>query len=979
MADYPAASLPAALPLVGRERQLAVLRDALARALAGRGSLVLIGGEAGIGKTALAEALLAEAAAQGATVLVGRCYDLAETPPYGPWAKALASTPGGGLASPPDLTGGAPTTPLAILAAVRGYLNLHAARQPIVLVLEDLHWADPASLEILRFVSHDLADLSLLLIATYRGDELAGHHPLSQLLPLLLREARATRLALRPLEPGAVRGLVTARYRLASAEEVRLVAYLQRRAEGNPLFLGELLHTLEDEGVLRQEGDGWALDALDTATVPALLRQLIAGRLARLGPATREALGAAAVIGHIVPFHLWSALIGRAEEGLLDLAAEACAARLLEEASDGTGARFVHALVREAVYEGVRPARRRMLHRRAGEVLMAAPDPDPDAVASHLVRAADSRAAEWLLRSGDRAHRAYAWLTAAARYEAALALAVLAGIDPRERAWLLFRLARLRRFVDAPGALPRMEEAARLAEQAGDHFLAAHARIGIGHLRCLAGDYRAGIPDLETGLAAVERLSEAEREAQVRLDATDRSFGWGTLVYYLAVLGRYDDARALEVRHAASVPDSGDVRQLGAAPHGDAQAALGLIHAALGRPEEARQMFAQARAAMRAVDHAIMVGWCAALEMSWVTLIYHPEHLDERRAGAAEGASLGPLSLIGWPGDLPSLWELPILVTAGRWRAVVSTAAVEGFSSIMASWRATMLARVAREQGDMDLTWRFVRRWLPDGPATEPGGVEFLEALHFQRLAAALAIDAGDLPAARTWLEAHDRWLAWNGTVLGRAEGQIGWSSYYRAMENTDQARERAKQALAHASDPRQPLALLAAHRFLGELDTADGCHDEAAGHLDAALALARACHAPYELALSLLALAGLQAAGNRQEDAARSLAEAHAVFTDLGAAPALARADALAARLAASSVAPTRHSAAPAAFPGRLSRREAEVLRLLAAGRSNQQIAQALFLSPRTVQRHVANAYLKIGAHNKADATTFALRHHLL
>ncbi len=150
MADqsgYPAHAIP---PLVGRERELAALRDALAAVLAGRGSLVLIGGEAGIGKTALAEALLAEAAAQGATVLVGRCYDLSETPPYGPWADALARAPRDAdlpalpMAVLPHERGGESLgSQEAIVGRVRAYLAPLAARQPVALLLDDLHWADP--------------------------------------------------------------------------------------------------------------------------------------------------------------------------------------------------------------------------------------------------------------------------------------------------------------------------------------------------------------------------------------------------------------------------------------------------------------------------------------------------------------------------------------------------------------------------------------------------------------------------------------------------------------------------------------------------------------------------------------------------------------------------------------------------------------------------------------------------------------------
>src|SRR5437763_5242950 len=201
-----ASAVPASLDderphmLVGREREQALLAKHLASALAGRGSLVLIGGEAGIGKTALAEALAHEAAAHGALVLVGRCYDLTETPPYGPWLDLFARyTPTGDLPPPPAPfaergTLGEVPSQAALFAQVHDFLAALAARRPLVLLLDDLHWADPASLDLLRSLARPLEPMPLLLLATYRADELTRRHPLYQLLPTLVREAHAARL-----------------------------------------------------------------------------------------------------------------------------------------------------------------------------------------------------------------------------------------------------------------------------------------------------------------------------------------------------------------------------------------------------------------------------------------------------------------------------------------------------------------------------------------------------------------------------------------------------------------------------------------------------------------------------------------------------------------------------------------------------------------------------------------------------------------
>ena len=199
--------------LVGREREQALLAKHFSAALAGRGSLVLIGGEAGIGKTALAEAVAREAAGQGALVLIGRCYDLTETPPYGPWIEVFEQIPtehGGSRLPSPLGDGEAATSQAALFARVRDFLGVLSAERPLVLLLDDLHWADPASLDLLRTLARHVAGLSLLLLATYRSDEVTRRHPLAQLLPALVREAHAARLDLRPLDDEAMRGLLQA-------------------------------------------------------------------------------------------------------------------------------------------------------------------------------------------------------------------------------------------------------------------------------------------------------------------------------------------------------------------------------------------------------------------------------------------------------------------------------------------------------------------------------------------------------------------------------------------------------------------------------------------------------------------------------------------------------------------------------------------------------------------------------------------------
>lgn len=241
------------------------------------------------------------------------------------------------------------------------------------------------------------------------------------------------------------------------------------------------------------------------------------------------------------------------------------------------------------------------------------------------------------------------------------------------------------------------------------------------------------------------------------------------------------------------------------------------------------------------------------------------------------------------------------------------------------------------------------------------------------RVAAGLCLDHNDLPAARAWLDAHDRWLTWSGAVLGRAGGQNAWAGYALATGDFRQARHAATQALALASEPRQPLALLEAHRLLGLVEAHAGHLTEADHHLDAALTLADTCAAPYERALTLHARADVHVRAGAFGNAGVALGEARAIYERLGAVPDLARIDTLAAHLSEQESVMTRTA------PSGVSPRESEVLRLIARGGSNREIAESLFLSERTVERHITNLYAKIGVQSRAEAIAFAHQHGLI
>ncbi len=499
--------------IVGRQRELELLRRRLAAMLAGRGGVVLVGGEAGIGKTTLVELLCRQALERGALVLTGHCYDLTATPPYGPWLEITDHYQAGpGLPALPDvLRRGTDISDLSnqleLFDVTRSFFASISISRPLVLVLEDLHWSDPASLDLLRYLARQLEHLPMLLVVTYRENEVTIQHPLYPLIPLIVREADTERIDLRQFADADVRALVDDRYRLPATDAAGLTAYLVTHADGNPLYIREMLRTLEEDGFLQlQDGGDWTIGRLDRGIVPPLIRQLIAGRAGQLSEETRGLLAVAAVIGQEVAIELWSAVTAAGDAELLTAIEEAIAANFVRATPDGASVRFVHALVREAFYEGMLPIRRRRLHQQVAEQLAATRQPNLDAVADHFQRAGDPRAIEWLLSAGDRAYRTYAWRTTIDRFDAAAQLMADDPARAQERGWLLYRTGRMLRMSTPAEGVERLQEAERIARATGDDVLAAYALADTGLVRCFTGDIPRGIHEMAAGVAALDAL-----------------------------------------------------------------------------------------------------------------------------------------------------------------------------------------------------------------------------------------------------------------------------------------------------------------------------------------------------------------------------------------------------------------------------------------------------------------------------------------
>ena len=477
---------PSPTTFVGREREMAILRAALDDASAGRGRLVLLVGEAGIGKTRLADELATEACAHGARVLTGRCHEGQGTPPFRPWVQimrghlgegkpaALARALGRGAAQIaqliPEVREVVPhvqTLPAVELEHARfllfdactDFLKRIAGRAALVLVLDDLHWADTPSLLLLQFVAHELAGTHLLIVATYREVPLTDDHPLAAVLGELTRIPGSQRLALRGLTEADVARFVALVTHQTPAPA--LVGALCETTDGNPFFVTEVVQALARDGPLAQPDETlpYAID------LPQRVREAITHRLSTLSANCLHVLSVASVIGR--EFEL--TLLGRAMavskpalagDNLLAILDEAAAARFIAAVRSAVGRYgFCHALIQQTLYESLSPARRTRLHRQIGGLLEQLRDGDRDEsiaeLASHFYLAAPGgevgKAIDYAARAGHHAMTLLAYEEAARQYQRALQLLEMKP-DGGRRCELLLGLGEAQRQAGQSGA-----------------------------------------------------------------------------------------------------------------------------------------------------------------------------------------------------------------------------------------------------------------------------------------------------------------------------------------------------------------------------------------------------------------------------------------------------------------------------------------------------------------------------------------------
>ncbi len=927
--------------LPGRDAESAVLAAACREAAAGSGRLVLLTGEAGIGKSRLAQAAADEAAALGMAGARGWCMDDAAAPPLWPWRRVARDVDG--LAAALDTVGAADVDDAAqwrLTEAVAAVL--HGAGPPgLAVVLEDLHWADPLTLDLLRRLLPEIGRSRVVLVATARHDGL-DRSALGRTLPQLLRVGTTVHVPVAGLSVDAVATWMAEDD--ATLPWARHAQELVDSTAGNPFYIRTLVAEVPRPGA----------DVRAALTDRPTWRTVLVAPYRALPAPVRRTVGTAAVMGERLSPGLLAGALDRPVQEVSDHLANAVAAGLLTFGAGGLA--FPHALVRDAIAADLEPAERAQAHAGVAAVLESTADPllaGPAAV--HWSRVEGPEAAA---RCRDLAARAAA--AQALAPEGALELALLALRSARSLGAadeeLAARLLVVTRLQWAAGRLPEALESCA----AGLDLAAA-----------------AGRPDLMADFALVPQGVGSIDVAQVTAGMCRRA---------LAALPDREDARRARLLALCAVADAEAAQSPQAGVRAAEGGATGPSH---GTPDE---LSARALAAARASgDEQAELETVAARHF----VLSYPQAIDERAVLAARAVELAPASSTTMGALWGHLWQADLAFQRGdvvgvelaitevervaaqrsspvaRWHALRLRAGVHALVGDFAAGRATAHeARVLADRvGDISMVGMHhafqVQLGLLRGDPAEvpPGTLEILAhapPIPLVRAAVPLVLAMqGELARARAEFAAlrdvprrMPLGPRWHGTV-----GQIG----IVAVELGD--REVAEDCY-HLLLPTAgwcggdgggaPFAIGSGEYYLGRLALTRDDRAAAAGHFERGIAVDDRIGARPYAALGRLGLAESLADGD--PDRARRLAQdAAEEFRRLDMPGPLAVALTLSDR---ADLGPRRATARPAG----LTEREYEVARLVGEALTNQQIAERLFLSVRTVESHVRSALTKLG-----------------
>lgn len=896
----PATAL-ANIPFVGRQREVSRLRERYQRAARGEGGLVLVAGEPGIGKTRLVEQAGTEARELGALVLVGHCYEGDWAPPYAPFGELLAACiAAAGADSVAALAaGGAPVlariapalqalTPAGaptaddresqfrLLEAVGQLFIALAERSPLVLVIDDLQWADAASLSLLRYVARVARQHRILVFCTYRDVDVGRLHPLTPVLNALRREVEYDLVQLVGLETPEVATFIASAAARQPSLPPEFAEAVHEQTEGNPFFIREMLLHLRERGLLVWEGQAWALQGVNLSDfgIPEGARQVIARRVDHAGELSHRFLRAAAIFDGPFPFVVAAGTAGLPEEEALLALEQSIEARLVAPVP-GNGAErydFTHALIRGTLAAELSPSRRMRMHRDAVAVLEAMPGPvTPDRafeLSAHCRAAgelADPRAtAQHCLQAGGFAFRATALEEAVLNFETGLPAAEsLPEFDPLARADALRDLTRAYQMTGrgSDAALPAIEQALRLYESAGTPAMVAEALLYRAALQMFRARPRLAVADLESARAGLaDEASTRPLRARLAIQ----------LGQAFTMLRRY------------SAAESTIAEALALATGDEALAAEALLHLALCRtaalqPRAAEDAFEACAAAHDRAPAAAFTSINRATAANRRALVATSLGDFERALGLAEEGErffrqMGDPYRLSWPllvrGTIAGLRgrgdeARDQLEQALQQLQQNAPAAATSTAAPALLWTAAIFASPPGLEAE-------IRRFTPGDVEVRPANRAFeaLAAIYAGKrdeaavlltgLSPALAPRTPDVVALPPYLAAAEFALRFRDVALARAV-----SAPLRSL---------ASQELVFTA--YWP-ALLA--RLNGGLATVVGDHAGARGILAQALATAERSGAVVELALVHIELAWLAAAASTVEGHARAAASARA------------------------------------------------------------------------------------------------------
>jgi DNA-binding CsgD family transcriptional regulator/tetratricopeptide (TPR) repeat protein len=989
---------------IGRGEQLGALEYGLERAAAGEPGAFLVGGEAGVGKTRLVSEFGGRAEAAGARVTTGGCVELSggvvpllpvvealrhvsEQIGWGEWLRLIGDARPELARLLPELgaPGAAPDRALAqsrLFELLLGLLRRLADRAPVVWIVEDVHWADASTLDLLSFVVRNLRDERALVVATFRDEETERSERLRAWLSWVSRAGRVERIDLARFESGELRALLTGV--LGTVPERELAERVFARSDGNAFIAEELLAATEN-------GDA----------IPATLRDVFVGHLARLDPSAQQVVRAAAAIGRRVDHHLLAAVAELPEDRLLPALREAVRHRLLVPEPDGRTYGFRHALMREAASGELLPGERERLHARIAEALGGRQElaggtaaTVAGEIAHHWRAAGDARRSlAAAVHAGSEAARAHAFADALELYEQALS------------AWEAVPDAAALAGTDRPGLLARAAEAADLS---ADRFRAIElADAALAELDPAAEPVRAGHLYARRGWfawnsgrgadEALANLEEAIRLVPAEPPSHEHAEALSKLVRILALLGHNDDCRRRGEEALALV------RRLGArALESELLNSLGLSAANLGRREQALALLREA------LEVAQEVGDPECLCLAYINLssiLGSYCRFEQAVSLALEGAEVARrlgVELVNGLWCIANAAEN--LVDLGRFDEAdeLMTRALEydardTTAAVLHLQRADLTSRqgrledaerhlaLARELGAASYSLEFgafetsiaALVAIQRGRAEE-AGVRCAEVL---ALTAAGEVEMNAAPLLSVGLRAQAD-LAERARARRRPEDEASARVAADAMRDTWRT---LRQALGPG---RSPSPEIEAHAATATAERArlDG---SSAAALWAAAQTAwdeldmkyHAAYARWRRAEALLAVQGTR------EEAGALLGEAHSACVLMGAEPLLADVEALARRARIELAGPATPAADGEQPPQRqppadalgLTARELDVLALVVDGRTNRQIAEALYISVKTAGAHVSSILRKLDASTRTQAATVALHAGLL